>query len=108
MTTERYKMSDDALREFVSDFCSGHIITTETEGVGRSAGIIFMPLALAKKELLEGVAVVYGNRRKHQTAGIAINGFPIFYECAFMCFEDWNRAVTAINKELERRKSIEI
>jgi hypothetical protein len=108
-------MTDQELRQFVLDYCDGHIYTSEDEGLRddlRQVSLTFMPISLMKQEMREEVlkdaAIIYGNRRKHHTSGMAMNGWPVFFECAVMGKEDWNRAYNAIMKELKRRSSIEV
>lgn len=43
-----------------------------------------------------------------EAAPRAINGCPMFFSCHLMHREDWERARAAINREFERRESIEL
>ena len=40
------------------------------------------------------------------TAGRAINGYPVFWSCTIIHPDDWERIRTAADKEIERRESV--
>jgi hypothetical protein len=110
-----YRMSDEALREFICGYCDGQIFTSAQipDSSMSHLPVIFMPLALGvfrehtEKEIEErcqeiGVFWEWMSKR----GPMAINGMPTFFSCHIMHVEDWKRARVAINAELERRKDI--
>lgn len=58
------------------------------------------------EEWTQDLGVIWENMN---TAGpVSVNGYPVFYSFHMMHKEDWARALKAIKREEERRKSIEL
>jgi hypothetical protein len=108
------RMEDDAIRQFVDDFVSNRIFTDRhipVEEHPRMVGCIFLalglaPLHLVPEEEVKNIGCVW--QYMHERAECSVNGYPMFWSCRFMHMDDWKRAATAILKEFERRKNIEV
>jgi hypothetical protein len=107
------RVSDEKLRQFVDDFVSNRIFTTahlhdhEVDLVP----MIFMPISLGcfskvQPDSLKNIGVIWEYLDK--AGPRSINGKPIFFTFNMLHIEDWKRAIPAIQKEEERRKSIEL
>ena len=59
-----------------------------------------------QRKRLEKLGVIYEYYSKAGPRGI--NGYPIFYSFCILNKSDWARAAAAIQKELERRETMEI
>jgi len=110
LQTEVPRKSDEELREFVLGCCDGRILTSAQVPAGR-LHLVFLPIALGAlhectKEFLESIGVVYEWRDK--AGPLAINGLPQFFSANLLHREDWAKALPAILREEERRKSIEL
>lgn len=107
------KLSDEKLREFVDDYVSGRIFTTAhlRDSEADMIPMIFMPLALGcfskvQPDTLSQIGVIY---EYYERAGrLNVNGKPTFFSFHMLHIDDWERAKPAIERELERRKSIEL
>jgi len=107
------KLTDDKLREFIDDFVSNRIFTTAHLRDSQADMIpnIFLPLALGcfsktQPESLDQIGVIYEYYEKASPR--SINGLPIFFSFHMLHIDDWERAKPAIEKEMERRKNIEL
>lgn len=107
------RKTDDELREFIDDFVSNRIFTSahlrdhEVDMLTR----IFLPLGLGcfstvQPDSLAQVGVLYEEYSK--AAPRSINGLPMFFSFKMLHIDDWKRAQVAIDKEMERRKTIEL
>lgn len=101
------RMTEEELKQFVLGVADGRIF------LGSFApedlvGSIFMPLFLGALEgiPLESLGMVWEYNNKALPR--CINGYPMFTSCRMMHKDDWKRAFEAINKEKERRESIEV
>lgn len=92
------------LREFVLDYCNGHIVTS-LELDERDIPMVFMVLAL-NAEVPPNTAIAWEHVSK--AGPVSINGNPTFFSCHFMNAEDWNRCRVAILAEMERRKAMKV
>lgn len=105
------RKDDESLREFVLAYCDGRLFTSADVPNPNLLGMVFMPLALGglrdfDKEFIDSIGLIYEEIRHAEQR--AINGMPTFLSCAFLHKDDWKRAQLAIQKELERRKNIEL
>lgn len=105
------RMSDEQLRQFVNDYCSGRIFTNWDIPNVDLVRMVFVPIGLGaftgwKKEDLGQLGCVY--ERIDKAAPRGINGLPMFFSMRMMHTEDWARAIIAINRELNRRENIEV
>lgn len=107
------RQSDEKLREFVDDYVSGRIFTT-AHLHDSEAGLIptiFMPLGLGcfskvQPDSLKQIGVIYEYLDK--AGPRAINGKPMFFSFHMLHIDDWERVKPAIERELDRRKNIEL
>lgn len=115
MTREKDKlprMTDEALRQFVDDLCSGRVFTSlDAEHRGARLHLVFMPLALGAletwgKKSLKDVGLIWEHIGQAMPWGV--NGCPMFTSCRLMHREDWARARLAAKAEWERRQRIEL
>jgi hypothetical protein len=107
---ELLPLADEKLREFVLRYCDGKIYTHH-DVPEQQLHFIFMPLALGALEgwtetELKQIGCIYGDMK--DASGPSINGRPVFFTCQLMRVDDWARARAAIEKELARRKTIEV
>lgn len=105
------RMSAEELKQFVMDFCAGHIFTHHClKGKEHLTPMVFMPLGFLDRpysnESVEQVGLLW--ERYDRAGPRAINGLPCFMSVNFMHKDDWKRACTAIEKELKRRDEIEV
>jgi hypothetical protein len=115
MSLDIPRMNENELEQFVKDYLAGHITTSEDIRDASIAKLIFMPLAFADpfeehstEEITAKIGAVYGNRRKHQMARRFIDGYPIFFECAFVHKEDWKIIADTINREFSNPTRIKL
>jgi hypothetical protein len=106
-------LSDDKLREFVDDFVSNRIFTsahlkdTEVDMLP----MIFMPVAMGcfssvQPDTLKQIGCLYEFYEKALPR--SMNGKPMFMSFKMLHIDDWTRAMKAIDREQDRRKSIEL
>lgn len=105
------RKTDDELREFVLGCCDGKILTSAQVPDGR-LHLVFLPIALGalhecSKEFLGSIGVVYEWFDKAAPVGLH-GGLPQFFSANLLHREDWAKALPAILREAERRKSIEL
>ena len=91
-------LSTDDLRKFVADYRANQVFIFQhiKEGAKTLVGSIFMPLGLGGASHIDfnDVGTIYAY---YKDAGPrAINGYPIFFSCAFMNCADWDKARAAI------------
>ncbi len=105
------RMKDEALVQFVRDFCDGKIFTSADVRSNdiRLLNTIFMPIAFGafgerSQEFYEKIGLLW--EHLSEAGPLSINRYPMFFSVRIMHKEDWERARGAINKELERRKNI--
>ncbi len=111
MSERPARCSDDELREFVVGWCDGRIFCSAELPTPDLLGSVFMPLALGAlqewtREEIGLIGVVWEYRR--EAGPLAVNGQPVFFSCRLMHRDDWERARRAIDRELERRRTIEL
>ena len=107
------RLSDQDLRKFVDDFVSNRIFTSAqlTEKNVNLLPMIFMPLGLGslsnlQPDSLKQIGCVWEYIDK--AGPRSINGLPMFLSMNLLHIDDWERAVPAIDKEIQRRASIEL
>lgn len=71
---------------------------------------IFLPLALGglsnmSEEQTKDIALVY-EYNKECCNRLSVNGFPIFFSCRFLTFDEWETARQALIKIEEAKNSI--
>jgi hypothetical protein len=107
-------MPPEKLAEFVIEWIEGRVFSSwhmDQQHNGSLIHVVFMPLALGalsnlSKKAIEEIALVYEfTYARGQVPGRAINGMPMFTSCRLMNKRDWEKARTAINRELDRRKN---
>lgn len=104
-------MSDEDLRAFVDGAVSGRLFTSVQVTNGTLLPLVFLPVSMGvfagwTKEELENVGVIW--EWCDVSMPRTINGMPIFMSMRLMNKADWQRALTAIQQEIERRKSIRV
>lgn len=104
-------LSDEDLREFVVGVLSNKYFLSYQVKNERDISLVFMPIALGAfagwpEEALNNVGVLYSEYSKAFPR--TVNGYPMFGEFRILHKKDWERASKAINRELERRKEIEV
>lgn len=103
------RLTDSALVDFVLAYCDGKILTSENVRQPDLLPMIFLPIALGGlsgmgERDLKKLGIIW---EYYAAAGPrAINGYPTFFSCRLMRIEDWERAVKAIEREMERRESL--
>jgi hypothetical protein len=105
------RLPADKLKEFVLGVCDNSIFLSSQVRERSLVHLVFLPLALgALKEWdddsLKKIGVVY--EYYDQSLPRSINGMPIFGSCRMLHIDDWKIAMTAINREIKRRKDIKI
>lgn len=107
------RQTEEKLREFVDDFVSNRIFTSAhlRDGEENMLPMIFMPLALGcfstvQPDTLSQVGVLYEEYSKASPR--SINGRPMFISFKMLHIDDWKRVQPVIEKEIERRKNIEL
>jgi hypothetical protein len=58
------------------------------------------------KSVAENLGVIYAYTKDAGPRGV--NGYPMFFGCAFLHRKDWDLVRTAIDRELERQKDIDL
>lgn len=109
-----YRMTNDDLRKFVDDFCSGRIFTMHHLPEGSSSwllSMVFLPLAFGafqnfEKEDVDNIGTIYEDISK--AGPRCINGYPQFFSMFVMHKDDWARAAAAIERERKRRREIDV
>lgn len=104
-------LSEEDLKTFVTDFLAGKIFTDRQVRNGPDIPMVFMVLALGgleglTKEQVDNIGLVYEYLDK--AAPRSINGEPIFFSCRFLNVAQAERAIRAIQRELEHQKNMEI
>ena len=103
------RMSDEDLKAFVLGMCDGKIFTMN-DAPPDLVPMCFLPLMFNQealpKEVLDRIGMVWEWMSEAGPRGV--NNLPIFTSCRLMHKIDWERAHSAILKELERRKNIEL
>lgn len=103
-------MTDEDLRKFVIDYCDGRVFTSADIRNPEQLSWVFLPLMdinnLLTKSEIESVGLIYEEMSKALPRGI--NGMPMFTSCRFMNIDDHKRACAAIDRELKRRRNIEV
>jgi len=97
--------SKEELKQFVLDVCDNRVYLLQQEEDHRSFTVLSL-MSPMPHDYLENVGAVYEHMDK--AGPLAINGRPMFLSCKFMHIDDWNIALPAIQRELERRDSIEL
>lgn len=103
------RMSEEDLRRFVLDYIAGQIFSDCHVRSKQDLGLVFMPLSLGvfseyEPASLEQIGLIY---EYYSKAGpMAINGMPIFFSLRMMHRDDWTRASGAIDREIERQKTL--
>jgi len=103
------RLTDAALADFVLAYCDGKILTSANVRQLNLLPMIFMPIALGalsdfSERTLGKIGVIW---EYYSAAGPrGVNGYPTFFSCRLMRVEDWERAVKAIDRELERRDGL--
>jgi len=102
------------LAKFVMAMCDGQVFTTDhikggPEQIASLAPMIFLPLALGGLESIPErdraeLGIVYEYMDK--AVPTSINGYPIFFSMRLMIKADWEKALTAYHKEMDRRKTL--
>ena len=109
------KMTDEQMKEFVLDYCSGNVFTSADvmaqDSSGDMLGMVFMILGMGalsqlSEDEINDIGIIWEHMSK--AGPRAVNGMPMFMSFHIMGKEDWERARTAINKELKRREEIEV
>ena len=108
------KATDDDLRRFVDDFLSDRIFTSahlRNNEEEQMLSMVFMPIALGAfstytLDSLAQIGVLWEDMSK--AGPRSCNGRPMFMSFHILHIEDWKRALAAIHREEERRKSIEL
>lgn len=105
-------MSDQELREFVLGYLRGDVFTHHTIANPDDIPLVFMPVAFGalssiSKEDVDDLGCIYA-RFSDGVFPRMVNGNPIFMTCRFMNRGDWNRARTAILREQDRMKEIDV
>src|SRR5262245_19627626 len=82
------KKRDTELRELAIDYVEGKVWTNR-DMAAHECRLVFIPLGLmvitpAEKRRMKRWGLVYGHIGKHRTTGQAVNGKPIFFECAVL------------------------
>lgn len=90
--------TEKELRQLALDYVAGHIITDQN--VPKDiVTFVFMPLGMTDDiKAWRDVRMIYGDRRNHRTCGIAVNGFPIFFECGTLNQGELDRFVTFVDE----------
>lgn len=103
-------MSDDELRKFVDDLVSGRVFTHHQVLQESMIPMVFMPIALgALKWSDTGFANIGAIWEYMDQAGPrSINGYPMFTSLRLMNANDWETARVAAEREIERRRKIEL
>lgn len=83
-------MSDQDLKQLALDYAAG-LVYTSRDVPKDLVPQVFMPWLFAGEEQTKDIVLLVGNTRTDQTAGRAINGFPIFYSCRFFKEADAKR-----------------
>lgn len=106
-------MDDEKLREFVDAVVSKRVFLSCYLGEDNSniTGSVFMPIAFGcfaewSEEEMKQIGEIYEYMDK--AGPRSIDGFPSFFSMQMIHVEDWNRAITAIEKEKARRKESEV
>lgn len=103
------RLTDDQLREFVLGVVDGRIFTDHQ---ARDPVMVFYPLLFGafseynQESVKNRLGCIYEYVDKALPR--AVNGQPCFMSMRCMHIDDWKRASTAINAEVERRKTIKI
>ncbi len=105
------RLTDDQLREFVNGCCDGRIFTSAQIRNPNDIPLVFQILALGglsnfDEEEIKKIGVIW--EWMSESGPRSINNMPMFLSMRIMHIDDWKRAAAAIDKELARRKSIEV
>lgn len=105
------RKSDEELREFVLAYCDGRVFTSLQISKDRDIGLVFMPLALGAlhnvtDQYAASIGLIYEYLSKAGPS--SINGMPVFFSCRLLHRDDCERVMPAIQRELDRRKNIEL
>lgn len=105
------RKSDEELRELVLAICDGRVFTSLHVDNASRIGMVFMPLALGAlsnltDQYVASIGMVYEYLDK--AGPMAFNGMPMFFSCRLLHREDFTRISSAIQRELDRRKNIEL
>lgn len=106
------RMTPEERRDFVEAFCNG-TVTCSLDLPGRHLlARVFLPIALGAGELFRGwterdfnkIGLIWADRARDHTTGMAINGHPMFLSCRLMLASDWKSLRPKVFEELKRRK----
>ena len=105
------RMNDEEIRQFVLDFVAGKIFTDRHVNDVDMLGMVFPVLALGgfgdvTEEEAANIGLIWEDINK--AGPRSVNGMPMFLSCHLMHKDDFERARVAIDKELKRRKEIEV
>lgn len=105
------RMAKEDLVKFVEEYVDGSKIFTSADIPDKQQAqmlpMVFLPLAigaLAKWEEEDFKQIGLFWAYYHEAGPRSINGYPCFFSMRMMHIEDWEKARTAINNELLRRK----
>lgn len=102
------RMSDELLREFVLGLCDGRLFTSaqiDKEDVGTTFIVLALASDLEPKDF-EDVGIVWEWMDKALPR--TVNGRPMFTSCQLMHKDDWKRAHEAYEREMQRRKELQV
>ena len=103
------QLSDEELRTFVNDFVSGQIFSSAHLQNMDSMKTVFMPLVLGSsldEKTVQSAGLIYEYLDAQEP--MTVNGLPTFGSFRILHKDDWARARVAIEKEVARRKKIEL
>lgn len=107
------RLTPEQRRDFVLAVADGHAVTS-LDVPAHLLGQVFMPLGLGAPELFRGwtrrdiarIGLIWADRTRDRTTGLAINGFPMFLSCRLMLREDLDSLRPAVEQEIARRRGL--
>lgn len=102
-------MTEAEIRQWVMNYCDGHIFTSadvEKRHEPGLIGMVFMPLMLGglselAPEDTDSIGLIWENMAAAGPRGV--NGMPVFMSCRLMAKADFEIVKPLVNAELQRR-----
>lgn len=103
-------MTPEERRDFVEAYCNG-TVTTSRSIPEKLIGQVFLPVGLGGPKLFRGwrecdfqqIGIIWADRARDKTTGLAVNGHPMFVSCRLMLRTDWEELRLKVLEELDRR-----